>query len=1205
MFRFRTLKAKLLGMSIVTTGTALVAACSVMAGYDYVVVRRALVTDTRTYANIIAGNSTAAISFGDDKDASQILGSLQAEKHIVSASVFDASGKRLATYLRDPNAAAPNAVDLVPGAYCFSGDTLEVSCPVEMNGQVIGSVFVRSDLDALRALVRGYVFVMIVVILGAMVIATSLKRRVIKVILGSLQHLSVTAEQISTQRNYAMRAKKTSDDELGTLVDCFNTMLDQIQERDGQLQYAKENAERESRARGVILDTAMDAIVTFDAENAVSSWNPQAVAMFGWEKEEAIGLKIDEAIIAPEYRAAYLRTVNGYRTSAPGPLLNNRIEIIAKRRTGEEFPAELSITPAETQGGYLFTAFIRDITERKQAENERHRLTENIRLLLDSTGEGIYGIDVFGNCSFVNNAAAKLLGYSVEEMLGQNMHHLVHHHHPDGSAYDASGCPIARSFKEGTHCRVDDEVFWRRDGAAIPVEYSAFPIRSGAKVLGSVVTFADITERKRAEAELLKAKEGAESASLAKSEFLARMSHEIRTPLNGVVGMIDLLAATELSDAQQRYARLARTSADALLSVISDILDFSKIEAGKVEIEATEFDLRELLETLIEMLSPAAAKKRLELACFLRPDVPARLIGDPTRIRQVLTNLINNALKFTSKGCVSVCAVVDRVEPDGVVIRVDVEDTGIGVPADRLTRLFKSFSQVDTSTTRKFGGTGLGLAISKALVELMGGEIGVHSQEGKGTTFWFTIKLRQVQINHDLPAPGRSAEFLRNVRVLVAESEPLHRRILSQHLEGWLSASSAIVPIESARDLMRQAAAEGKPFAVALISCGNEQWKALVADIQAEPPLRATKLVGMLDIDDRSDGTIFAQSGFFARLHRPLTQSRVLDTIASATVQRPARQNAANAAPEKASRSAALKGLHLLVAEDNEMNQFVTQETLSRAGCTCDIVADGALAVEAVQRHRYDAVLMDCQMPGMDGLEATRLIRQREAATVGSRRVPIIALTADAIQGDREKCLAAGMDDYVTKPIELDALFTAIGGVMKAASIADAAPKPPAPPANPADHPVIAKPEASPPALEKPIDIEALLARCMSDVGFVRMTLEKFQQRAIEDVELLRRGAAAGDAGGVKRLAHKLKSVAAHVAAGPLRKIVFEIEQAGARQDLEFITRQLAILDEEARRCVAFIPGAIAAILPAPANVEPSGPAAVKGEAVQGSNKKQ
>jgi signal transduction histidine kinase/DNA-binding response OmpR family regulator len=537
-------------------------------------------------------------------------------------------------------------------------------------------------------------------------------------------------------------------------------------------------------------------------------------------------------------------------------------------------------------------------------------------------------------------------------------------------------------------------------------------------------------------AEMLKLNEELKGASRAKSEFLANMSHEIRTPLNGVIGMTDLMLTTALTPQQAKYARLIQSSGQALLSVINDILDFSKIEAGKLDLERIDFDLTAIVEEAAEMLAVKAAAKGLEMVVQVDPAVPATVRGDPDRLRQVLINLANNAVKFTERG-----EVVIRVTPDAtpsaapedagaVGVRIAVTDTGIGIPADRLDRLFKAFSQADASTTRKYGGTGLGLCISQQLAALMGARIDVVSEVGKGSTFSFAPRFERPKAQ-SAQGPRVVPPALVGLRVLVVDDNAAHLEILTEQLRGWgfdvIAAADGPTGIAAAR----AAVAAGRPPRLAVVDLNMPGMNGLEVgrSIKADAALAGTVLVLFTALNQPLDAEMLAAAGFVAHLTKPLRQSHLFDTIVTGLAAqangREAHAPAVHRAPQRAG-SAPAKA-RVLVAEDNEINQMVAEEMLRQLGYDVDVAANGRLAVAAAAGRAYDLVLMDCQMPEMDGFEATRLLRAASAGAAGTpATVPIVALTANAFQEDRDRCLAAGMDDYLSKPLDPEKLAEAM-----------------------------------------------------------------------------------------------------------------------------------------------------------------------------------
>ena len=798
------------------------------------------------------------------------------------------------------------------------------------------------------------------------------------------------------------------------------------------------------------------------------------------------------------------------------------------------------------------------------------------RSIFEHAIEGIFQTTPDGKYIIANPALARMYGYSSPEELIAKVGNIAHDVYVD----PARRTEFAELLRNSDIVTNFESEIRRADGEAIWISENARAVRSeNGELLFYEGSVHETSAHKKAE-NLEQQKEAAEAANRAKSDFLANMSHEIRTPLNGVIGMLDLLIGTEMGKQQQRYAEIARASADLLLNVINDILDFSKIEAGKLELESTDFNIRSVLEDTTEMLMCKAEKKGLELVCHIPPDLPAAVQGDPSRLRQILMNLATNSIKFTDQGQVVIKAEKQAETDESVTVLFTVADTGIGIAKGRLDRLFKSFSQVDASTTRRYGGSGLGLAICRQLVELMHGEIGVESKEGVGSKFWFSIPLRKASVLAHQPI---TPDELHGLRILVVDDHETNREIFYEQLTRWKFEVVVAASGDEALEQLRRGAEQRRPYRLAILDGRMPEMDGfeLARRIKMDSHLRDTTLLMLTSVGGTLDSDQMHEMGLAGYMTKPVRQSKLFDAIVTAAMSDHSDSETKSPDLSGASDGSPRRSGHILLAEDNEVNQMVAAEILQRVGFTCEVVDNGHKAVEALLDKTYDLVLMDCQMPIMDGLTATRAIRERERKQSDdqSRRIPIIALTANAVKGDRERCMDAGMDGYISKPINPELLIAEIQNLLQVANIdSDDAPQSaevgePGGAAG-AELQTLEEEAHMKPVLHSPFDLASLVQRCMGDPDFAVRILEKFAKRAVEDIVKLKEAVQQLDSDQVSRQAHSLKGAAANLCAEELRRLAAELEAIGRSGKLSPEAAGLVdLMESEIADCVAFVAG--------------------------------
>lgn len=1101
---------KLVRIAVLSTSVALLIVVPILTLIEIVTVKKHMVAELGAQAGAIAANSVSALIFADEKSANSTLNGLSSFPSITTAVLYRKDHEVLAVYRipREDHGSVPLVMPFEsrPGeksSYRFSLRRLSLSHDIYHEGSLIGHLHLQSDLKYLyNSLLRFFVIVIIGSLLFLIVIA-SLVSRLQWSVTAPLLFLAKLMDRVSSEKDYSVRAATGGGDELNALALGFNEMLEQIQSRDSELQSHRRDLEHSVEERTGELRASRDLLKRELDERART-------------EEE---LKKREAVLESlSYTAEQL--------------LHSSDWAAIIKKCFARFGQVMALSRV-----YLF---------------ENHN-NSDVDILTSErfewTGPGISG--------HIKNPLMQELSYKAA---GLNRWKIVL-----GSQGIIAG-RTAMDFQPEERDFLDQfdiksvllvPVFMGKDWWGFVGFDDCVNERQWSQAeVDSLVTVGSILggafQRERSGRELIDARDKAMEASRAKSMFLANMSHEIRTPMNGVIGMTGLLAETQLTEEQQEFTETISNSANALLDIINDILDFSKIEAHKIELEVVDFDLRLAIEDAVEMLAVQAQKKGLEFISCIEHEVPSLLRGDPGRLRQILNNLIGNAVKFTSEGEISLQIRLGGDSTDKVQLLFSVSDTGCGISDEKCEIIFDAFTQVDSSNIRRYGGTGLGLSISKQLVEMMGGWIWVDSILGKGSTFWFSVPFEKQSLEAGtLPVPSPD---ISGTRVLVVDDNARSCRTLVELLGSWGCDCVDAPTARQALELLREAARSARPFRVALIDMSllDMEGDELGAAIKAEPLLKRTALIAITAIGRRGEVPALRKIGYSGYLTKPFRQGQLRAIVQEITARDTDAETDADTILTRHTLAEKRKQrLRILIAEDNPVNQKIAVKILEKYGYRSDAVANGLEALKALETIPYDLVLMDVQMPELSGLQAARFIRDN-ASAVMNHAVPIIAITAHAMNGDREKCLEAGMNGYVTKPIQAKELIEAIELQLLSTGVND-------------EHQEYAKP-ADRGAEHDVYDRADLLKRIDNDDELCLEITDLFLSGAPLQIAGLKEAVAAGKIRDVEERAHALKGSAANVSAKELSALAAVIESDAREGISDGLSRTCDSMDEAFER---------------------------------------
>ena len=906
-------------------------------------------------------------------------------------------------------------------------------------------------------------------------------------------------------------------DEKGNLL-YIEGMCEDITER----KLAQQRLENALEFQSQLLNTAATAIFTVDADRRITSVNEEFCRLTGFATADVLGKVCTTFCGEPcTEHCSLFDPLRGER------ILHKQVKI--RRRDGKPLIVLKNADLVYDNNGCVtggIESFV-NVTDLIEASELASLEAGKLRAMIEGMEEGVVVADAEGIITEVNRWFLERIGLKREDVIKKDMWTF----HPRTERTQAVRDLVA-AYRRGKTRELREIT---RELLGMYVSLRVQPIFEGNDFKGVILNVIDVSD-------LVEARAVAEKASKSKSEFLANMSHEIRTPINGIVGMTELALNTELTEEQRDYLDTLKISANALLKLIEDILDFSKIEAGKLDLIHTSFSLRDSLAETLTMLAAQAHGKGLELAYDVPFDIPDALIGDPGRLRQIMVNLVGNAIKFTQEGEVTVTVAMESKTNNHAVLHFTVNDTGIGIPFEKQNLIFEAFEQADGSTTRKYGGTGLGLAISRQLAKMMGGHVWVESEPDKGSRFHFTVSF-ELQPTSPVMRTSKQARNLEGLFVLVVDDNRTNRTILEKTLLYWKMKPTAAASAREALEALEQAHKRGTPFSVMLTDCLMPEMDGfqLVDEINKHPEISAPRIIMLTSAGERGDVRRSRDLGVAAYLLKPVSQSDLLDTISRA-LQFPFSKEISTARATQLSIPESSRSLRILVAEDNPVNQKLATKILQKMGHRVTVVGDGKKAVETLGQGTFDLVMMDVQMPVMNGFEATQTIRAQEKHS--GKHIPIVAMTAHAMKGDRERCLEAGMDGYVSKPIDLQDLYHAIEGLVPASNEGE-------------------KEVSCEHSRAELVNRELLLDRVAGDMDLLLEVVDLFMDDSRRLLDRIREAVTEKDAEELERAAHALKGSVLNFEARTVADIARNLETMGRNRDLAQAESEVAELEKQ------------------------------------------